>query len=105
MSVSLDEIACKLMELENLLKQSLSKKVEKVYVNAAECERLLCITRPTLLQLLKDDVIEDRSKDSGSIHNKYLLSEILWLKTKKYKGLSSRDIIKLKEQKKTEYCP
>lgn len=78
---TLEEISIELREIKTLLKPS----TERVYINSSEVQRLLDITFPTLQSFTENGLLKIQNTKTS---NKYLLSEVLWVKEQKYKNLS-----------------
>ena len=94
-----DRIEFDLTIIKNLLKRQENAHIPTAYLNGLEVMRQLNITRPTLIQLVKDGIITAHNEDI----NRYLLSEIIWLKGEKYKNLSIEEVEKLKQRKEKEF--
>ena len=100
--MAIDEIGFELLEIKSLIKASQEKKVPEVYINGSEVMRLLGISRPTLIQYVKDKIIAETSKNED---NRYLLSEILYIQVTHYKNLSTAEVHKLIQKKNKEFNP
>lgn len=73
----------------------------EVYINRGEVERIIGASGPTVGRLVKDGLLSTIENRYFS-NNKFLLSEVEWLKDQKYKDLNPYDLKKLLNKKTKE---
>jgi len=74
---------------------------QEIFINTSEVERLLNITRPIILKLTKDGLINTYENPAAE-NNKFILSEILWLQNQRYTFLTPIAVKMLLEKKRRE---
>lgn len=73
----------------------------EVYINRGEVERIIGASGPTVGRLVKDGLLSTIENRYFS-NNKFLLSEVEWLKDQKYKDLNPYDLKKLLDKKERD---
>lgn len=97
----------KLLELANEKNISSSampfnEPIPEVYINATEVQRLLSVSAPVVTHWVRDGLLITRNAKSV-VNNRFLLSEILWLKKQSYRKANAEDIRALIRKKELEY--
>lgn len=88
------------IQLDELLRRTATPKIPTVYINTEEAARQLGISAVTLGVYVNCGLVTAHSQR----HNKYLLSEILWLKDRPHRGLRKRQAQTLVEEKKRAFA-
>jgi len=90
------------MEFLKLNSKDVDKDLkQEIFINTSEVERLLNITRPIILKLTKDGLINTYDNPAAE-NNKFILSEILWLQNQRYTFLTPIAVKMLLEKKRRE---
>ena len=74
----------------------------EVYINSTEVQRILNVTAPVIYDWIRDGLLSTRDSDT-KITNRFLLSEIEWLKNQNYRRLNTNGIRALIKKKSLEY--
>ncbi|MCF2443627.1 helix-turn-helix domain-containing protein [Dyadobacter sp. CY345] len=74
----------------------------EVYLNSTEVQRILNVTAPVIYDWIRDGLLSTRDSDT-KITNRFLLSEIEWLKKQNFRRLNTNDIRALIKKKSLEY--
>jgi len=103
------------IETQNLqLKKYLDSKMEEVaesiknphfeerYINCTEVQRILNVSAPVVTHWVRDGLLTTRNA-KGVINNRFLLSEIEWLKNQPYRKASAEMIRELIRKNDREY--
>jgi len=107
----IEELKTFITKQNDLLKQHLENRIQEAeesikkpkctderYINSTEVQRILNVTAPVIYDWIRDGLLSTRDSDT-KITNRFLLSEIEWLKNQPYRRASTemiKDLIKKK---------
>lgn len=75
---------------------------EEVYINSTEVQRLLRVSAPVVSHWVRDGLLSIKAS-KVDVSNRYLLSEVFWLKRQNYRKASSSDVRELLKKKKLQF--